>query len=197
MKLWDVNLNMRVMGMKIHKTSLFIWLLVVISGNAFAETLPFVPVDFNVPAVFENKDFRIRTLTVSDVVKDYDAVMSSLDHLQGVFGPNSTWPLPDLSLEQDLIDLGWHQKEFQMRSSFAYTVVTLNEERVIGCIYIFPTSKGDFDASITMWVRADVVKDKYDTILFNTVKDWLAADWPFTKPAYPGRTITWQKWSSL
>ena len=183
--------------MRIHKTRLLIIFFVAISGHSFAQTPPLVPADFNVPTVFENQYLRIRTLTVNDVVKDYDAVMSSIDHLQGVFGPNSTWPSPDLSFEQDLIDLGWHQKEFQMRSSFAYTVVTLDEERVIGCVYIFPTSKGDFDASITMWVRADVVKNGYDSILFNTVKDWVSADWPFKKPAYPGRTITWEKWSLL
>lgn len=183
--------------MTTYKIRFLILLLGAISSYSFAQSLPFVPADFKVPTVFENKHFRIRTLTVNDVVKDYDAVMSSLDHLQGVFGPNSNWPSADLSFEQDLIDLGWHQKEFQMRSSFAYTVVTLDEKRVIGCIYIFPTGKGDFNASITMWVRADVVKDGYDSILFNTVKDWISEDWPFEKPAYPGRTITWEQWSSL
>ena len=66
-------------------------------------------------------------LTVNDVVKDYDAVMTSVDHLRGVFGPHSTWPRPDLTLEQDLIDLGWHQKEFQRRRSFSYTVVAPDE----------------------------------------------------------------------
>jgi len=79
-------------------------------------------------------------LTVNDVIKDYDAVMSSLNHLQGIFGPNSTWPEADLTLEQDLIDLGWHQKEFQIRSSFAYTVVSPDETRVLGCLYIFPVA---------------------------------------------------------
>lgn len=171
--------------------------LVTLPGLCFAQSPPFVPADFEVPTVFENEHFRIRTLTVNDVVKDYDAVMSSVEHLQGVFGPDSTWPSPDLSFEQDLIDLGWHQKEFQIRSSFAYTVVTLDESRVIGCIYIFPTGKGDFDASITMWVRADVVADGYDSLLFNSVKDWIAADWPFKNPAYPGRTTPWESWSSL
>ena len=82
-------------------------------------------------------------LTVNDVVKDYDAVMTSIDHLQKMF-PIWNWPSKDLTLEQDLIDLGWHQKEFQIRSSFTYTVVTLDENQVIGCLYIFPTKKGDF-----------------------------------------------------
>jgi hypothetical protein len=164
---------------------------------SLAQSEPFVPESFTVPTVFETQHFRIRTLTVNDVVKDYDAVMSSVNHLRGVFGPNSTWPSSDLTLEQDLIDLGWHQKEFQMRSSFAYTVVSLDEERVLGCLYINPTHRGDFDASITMWVRADVVDDGYDAILFDTVKKWISSTWPFKRPGYPGRVIDWDEWLSF
>mgnify|MGYP003677685035 CR=1 FL=1 len=157
----------------------------------------FIPADFAVPTAFETEHFRLRTLTVNDVVKDYDAVMSSLEHLQGVFGPDSDWPTTELTLEQDLIDLGWHQKEFQMRSSFAFTVVPLDESRILGCLYIFPTDKGNFDAEITMWIRADLLAAGYDEILFATVRDWIAQTWPFQNPAYPGRTIDWQAWSKL
>ena len=76
-----------------------------------------VPKEFDVPAAFETEAYRLRMLTVNDVVKDFDAVITSADHLKGIFPPPSTWP-DGLSLEQDLIDLGWHQKEFQRRTSF-------------------------------------------------------------------------------
>ena len=162
-----------------------------------AQNKPFVPNHFKVPDTLENEHFRIRMLTVNDVVKDYDAVMTSIDHLQGVFGPKSKWPSKDLTFEQDLIDLGWHQKEFQMRSSFAYTVVKLDESEVIGCIYIFPTGKGDYNAEATMWVRSSVLEEGLDSILFNTVKQWISKDWPFKKVAYPGRAISWKEWELL
>ena len=90
---------------------------------------------------FETKDFRIRNLTINDVVKDYDAVMSSIEHLRGVLGPSRVWPSADLTFEQDLIDLGWHQKEFQIRSSFTYTVMSLDESKCLGCVYIYPSEK--------------------------------------------------------
>ncbi len=80
--------------------------------------------DIQVPELFENERVRLRMLTVNDVEKDYDAVMTSIAHLQGVFGPETNWPTDELTLEQDLVDLGWHQKEFQIRSSFAYTVMS-------------------------------------------------------------------------
>ena len=67
---------------------------------------PLVPTDFDVPAVLETEKFRLRWLTVNDVVKDYDAVMTSVARMKRVFGRSTKWPT-DLTLEQDLIDLGW------------------------------------------------------------------------------------------
>lgn len=75
-------------------------------------TYSFVPSDLKVPAKLEAEKFILRTLTVKDVVKDYDAAMTSVARLKKVFGRNTDWPT-DLTFEQDLIDLGWHQREFQ------------------------------------------------------------------------------------
>ena len=41
-----------------------------------------IPIDFQVPEIFETDRLRLRMLTVNDVVKDYDAVMTSITHLQ-------------------------------------------------------------------------------------------------------------------
>jgi len=76
----------------------------------------FVPKEFDVPSGLETEEFRLRMLTVHDVVRDYDAVMSSVEHCQTIWGGN--WPV-GLTLEQNLIDLGWHQKGFQTRRAFA------------------------------------------------------------------------------
>ena len=171
-------------------------LIVLFSITMCSQTKPFVPKDFKIPDTLENQHLRIRMLTVNDVVKDYDAVMTSIDHLQEMF-PVSSWPTKDLTFEQDLIDLGWHQKEFQMRSSFAYTVVSLDESEVLGCLYINPSTKGDYDARITMWIRTSMLNKGLDDILFNSVKEWIEKDWPFKKVAYPGREIAWEDWKSL
>ena len=134
-------------------------------------------------------------LKLSDVVKDYDAVMSSVEHLQKTkpFGPDQKWPM-GLTFEQNLIDLGWHQKEFQMRSSFAYTVMNPNETQCLGCLYIEPTTKFDYDAKIYMWIRQSEIPTGLDKYLFETVKEWINEKWPFSKVAFPGREITWEKW---
>ena len=157
---------------------------------------PFVSSDFKVPEKLETKKFLLRMLTVNDVVKDYDAVMTSVARLKKMFGRNGKWPT-GLTFEQDLIDLGWHHKEFQQRRSFAYTVMNPTESQCIGCIYINPTRKRGYDAAVYLWVRDSEFEKGMDPILFDAVKEWLASDWPFRKVAYPGRTVDWESWESM
>ena len=42
--------------------------------------------DFDVPAGLATARFTLRMLTINDLIKDYDAVMSSVDHLRYKFG---------------------------------------------------------------------------------------------------------------
>lgn len=158
-------------------------------------SMPFVPADFQVPRTLETSEFRLRMLTVNDVVKDYDAVMTSAEHLKTIW-PGGTWP-DGLTLEQDLIDLGWHQKEFQMRQSFAYTVVTPSESEVTGCVYINPTRKRGYDAVVYLWARQSELAGGLERRLHAAVRDWLARDWPFQKVAFPGRDLDWDTWRAI
>jgi hypothetical protein len=99
--------------------------------------------------------------------------------------------------EQDLIDLGWHQKEFQMRKSFAYTVVNPSESQVLGCVYINPTRKRGYDAVVYLWARQSELAGGLETRLFASVKEWIAKEWPFQKVAFPGRDIEWEVWRAI
>lgn len=155
----------------------------------------FIPANFKVPKCLETGRVKLRMLQVNDLVKDFDAIMSSVEYLQSTkpFGPNQKWPT-GLTLEQNLIDIGWHQKEFQMRSSFAYTVMNIDESECLGTLYIDPTTKADYDAQAHMWVRQSELANGLDEHLFDAVKEWLNAKWPFEKVAYPGREINWDEW---
>jgi len=166
-----------------------------LSSASYAQSaFPFLAPEFKVPEKLEMERFRLRTLTVNDVVKDYDAVMSSKKHLHDIWG--SGWP-EGLTLEQNLIDLGWHQKEFQRRRSFAYTVVAPDESRVLGCVYIDPTRKEGFDAEVYLWARQSELASGMETELAEAVKAWLAADWPFKNPGFPGNGISNEEWEKL
>jgi hypothetical protein len=155
----------------------------------------FVPTSFKIPEKLETKMFRLRMLTVNDVVKDFDAVMTSVEYLQKTkpFGPQSKWPRKELTFEQDLIDLGWHQKEFQRRTSFAFTMMNIEETVCLGCVYVEPCDNPKFDAKVIMWVRQSEVANRLDETLFSAVKKWIKEKWPFEKVAYPGRDISWDK----
>jgi hypothetical protein len=137
-------------------------------------------------------------LTINDLVKDYDAVMSSVEHIRSSFNldPEEPWP-EGLTLEEDLIDLGWHQREFTLGSSFAYTVMDLDESTCLGCVYLNPTAKRGYDVSITMWVRASELPNGLDQQLFQSVKTWIESEWPFSNPAFPGRDIPVATWNAL
>ena len=156
---------------------------------------PFVPENFDVPECFGGDGFRLRMLTVHDVVKDYDAVMSSADHVSTIW-PGGTWPR-GLTLEQNLIDLGWHQKEFQCRRSFAYTVVSPDDSRVLGCVYIEPTPKRGYDAVVCLWARASELADGVEDRLLIAVEDWLGSEWPFRSVGFPGRRMSWDDWEAV
>lgn len=155
----------------------------------------FVPTEFAVPSELSTANFTLRMLSIDDVEKDYEAVTSSAERLSRVW-PESGWPA-GLTLRQNLIDLGWHEKEFQNRSSFAYTVVAPDESQVLGCVYFYPTEKVGYDTEVFLWVREGEVANDLDQALFEVVQQWLASDWPFENPAYPGRTISWEHWDAL
>ncbi|MHB8638030.1 MAG: GNAT family N-acetyltransferase [Fimbriimonadaceae bacterium] len=157
--------------------------------------LPFVPLNFSVPETLETSEFRLRMLTVNDVVKDYDAVMSSVDHCKTIW-PGLGWP-EGLTLEQNLIDLGWHQREFQTRRSFAYTVVNPAESVILGCVYIEPTKRCGYDATVYLWARQSELSGGLEDRLYRAVREWLRSHWPFSSPAFPGRDIAWDAWREI
>lgn len=163
--------------------------------NASAQVIPFIPADFAVPEGLETSEFRLRMLSVNDVVKDYDAVMSSVEHCNTIW-PGGKWP-KGLSLEQNLIDLGWHQKEFQTRRSFAYTVVNPSGSMVVGCVYIEPTRKRGHDAEVYLWARQSELAGGLEDRLYAAVKDWIAKMWPFISVAFPGRDVAWETWRAI
>ena len=154
----------------------------------------FVDKVFNVPDSFVTKHFKLKPLSKKYAEKDYQAVVQSIDHLQGVFGLQSEWPPKNLSLEDNQWDVALHEEEFAKRKSFTYTVISTDESAVIGCVYIYPSSKTGYDTEIAMWVSKPAFENGLDSILFTTIKKWITDKWPFKRVAYPGREISWNEW---
>jgi len=143
----------------------------------------FVPPDFG-PPVLETKHFRLRMLSVDDGEKDYKAVMETQERFHSM---GSSWPREGFTIEENLADLERHQQEFLDREAFAYTVVSLDESRVLGCVYINPAKSDETDAKVRMWVRQSEYDKGLDAVLFAEVKEWMDSSWPFADVIYPGR----------
>ena len=159
--------------------------------------MPFVPTNFEPPQRLEGHGFTIRPLHVNDAVIDYDAVMSSIGLIKDSYWRAPGWPSTDLTLMQNLIDLAWHTKERQFKTSFAYIAVDPDDQVELACIYIDPSAKREYDADVQFWVRASEAETDLDDGLFATLKEWIARDWPFERVAYPGREISREEWDRL
>jgi hypothetical protein len=131
-----------------------------------------VPDAVEAPTGLEHERFRLRKLTIDDVVKDFDALCSRVDR-EGKPRP------PFVETIADLVDLGWHQTEFELRRSFAYTVVAPDESEALGCVYLNPSDS--HDARVWLWVRRSAQEAGLDPVLEAAVREWVATRWPFER----------------
>lgn len=147
----------------------------------------FVPDDFPVPPELVTPRFRLEPLGPEHNERDHAAWMSSIGHVRSTPGfPDGSWPpVEGMSLERNLADLRRHADDFVRRVGFTFTVLDRHDEDVIGCVYIYPDNDGDSDAEVQSWVRAD--RADLDSVLYQAVSEWLAADWPFTSVRYEPR----------
>lgn len=146
-----------------------------------------VPDDFIVPLILETASFRLRMLSVQDVEKDFDAVITSAERLRQLFPHWDRWPREGFTLAENLADLQRHQAEFERREGFTYTVTSLDESQVLGCVYIYPHLSQAETAAVYLWVRDSEYKKGLDPLLWQTVKSWLNEAWPFLAVTFPGR----------
>lgn len=128
---------------------------------------------------------------------DFDAYMSSIDHLQKTFTRSTDWPHPGISDADAMRDMQTEQARFTKRQSFAYAVLTPDGRRERGSVYIAPSPIGGHDAVVRMWVTKAEYDAGFDARLYEWVIGWVSRDWPFHNVAYPGRSIDWQSWDSM
>lgn len=145
----------------------------------------FVPDDFAPPAGLDQAAFLLRPLGPEHNDDDYAAWTSSVDHILATAGfAGASWPHP-MTPEQNLADLIQHADDFAARRGFTYTVLNPATRNVVGCVYIYPSERPEFDARVRSWVRAQDAD--LDAVLYRAVTEWLATAWPFARVDYAAR----------
>lgn len=157
----------------------------------------FVPADFKPPTLVETAGFKLVPLGPQVVKADYDAYMSSIDHLQKTFTRSTRWPTPGITAADSMRDMEGEQALFKSRRSFDYSVLTPDGSRERGSIYVSPSPVPGYDAIVRLWVTKAEHDAGFDAQLYAWVTKWVQAAWPFRKVAYPGRSIDWQSWDAM
>lgn len=148
---------------------------------------PLVAADFPLPAPPATGRFRLEPLGPQHNASDHAAWMSGIDHIRATPGfEGRSWPPPDgMTLEANLDDLRRHAEDFERRTGFTYTVLSVPGGDVIGCVYVYGSRSEPGVVDVRSWVSADHAD--LDAELHRVVSDWLARAWPFERVAYAPR----------
>ena len=140
---------------------------------------------------------HLRPIRAADVDLDMQAVMGSQERLWSIYGQAWGWPPSTMTVDQDRADLAHHEAEIERHESFNYALFDPGETELLGCVYIDPAQKSGADAEISWWVVDALVGGPIEAALDNLIPRWITAEWPFTRPRYIGRDLTWQAWMAL
>jgi hypothetical protein len=167
--------------------------------------MAFVPEDFVPPRAYQSSLFCLEVLSPQFSEQDYASVAASANTIRHVFGPTNDWPDSHMSYAENLADLQRHEREFEERKAFAYSILGICRSRYLGCLYIkqiksktdVDLRKSMYEAQVFFWLDAQAdVGDLAQAILAD-LQHWLTQAWRFKAVAFPGRTIGWIEWEQM
>jgi YVTN family beta-propeller protein len=151
------------------------------------KTMAFTPATFAAPGPPRIGNYLWSILEPTILAPDYQALLDR----DGRTGPVS------ITSAQDYGELKRHEWEFQHHTAFAYGLLSPDKQSELGCVYINPSTKAGYDATVRIWVTKQGAAAGLDPVLEKTVRAWVAAKWPFKKVAFPGRDMPMSEWNSL
>ncbi len=136
---------------------------------------------FTPPASLETPKMKLEPLGPAHAELDHAAFMSCIEFLKNTLGWDG-WPRP-MTVEEDRKDLENHEKEFKERKGYAFTVLSPDKKKCIGCVYINPAKeKSGLEkpaAEMAFWVTEEASKENLDQHLLESLSNWFQKDWPF------------------
>ena len=122
----------------------------------------------------ETAAFKLVPLGPALVKVDFDAYMSSIEHLQKTFTRSADWPHAGISAADAMRDMESEEARFQKRESFAYAVLTPDGRHERGCVYVYPSTVEGHDAVVRLWVTKADYDAGFDAQLYQWVVRWIA-----------------------
>ena len=137
----------------------------------------------SLPEPLKTPRFVLEPLDEKHTELDFAALMSCRVRLTEEL-EWSNWPPEDFTLESNRVDLRRHQGEFIRGEAFAYTVLSPDCSRCLGCIYLNRCAeiKG---ARLAFWVIDDVIDMESD--LLTDVLKWIHSVWSINRVLIPLR----------
>jgi hypothetical protein len=135
----------------------------------------FVPEGFMVPGVPEIGGYSWNILEPEILLQDYEALM----HAAGRQTPSS------ITRAEDYGELKRHRWEFRHLTSFAYGILTQDGADEVACVYVNPSKKQGYDASVRFLMTERGLKENLQPVLEQKVREWIESRWPFARVAYP------------
>lgn len=150
---------------------------------------PLLPHGLRPPATWAGPGFAARPLRLADAEDDLAAVLASADRLRGAMDPEDPWP-EGLTLHENRVDLGWHEREFTAGHSYAWTLRDPRDRDTLGCAYLYPADRAGPDAMAYWWLRSG--HEGLDAPVGTAFRALIAA-LPLAC-AFPGRDPSWAEW---
>jgi virginiamycin B lyase len=158
------------------------------TSNAYATAkVKFVPDDFMVPPPPAIGDYTWNILEPEILKVDFGALM----HTVGRTAP------PTITTDEDYGELKRHRWEFQHATSFAYGILSPDGTEEVACVYVNPSKKQGYDATVRFLMTERGVNENLQPLLEAKVREWIKTSWPFTKVAFPGLDVDMSKWNAL
>ena len=133
----------------------------------------------------------IRRQHLSDDVRGINKSIELIRRTRG-----GAWPTEPVSEDSNFVDLVWHELEFRDATSFTYVVYD-TEGTYLGCCYLYPMGRRtqlsedllDRDVDVSWWVTPEAyARGDYEK-LYQALRHWLNADFPFRAPCFSNAEI--------
>jgi YVTN family beta-propeller protein len=147
----------------------------------------FVPVDFMAPPPPEIRDYVWNILEPEILTQDYAALMN----VTGRSGPMK------ISKDEDYGEVKRHRWEFQRQTSFAYGILTADGSEEIACVYVNPSKKQGYDATVRVLMTKRGEQENLEPVLLPKLREWVKTSWPFSKVGWPGIDVPLASWNAL